>query len=269
MSSFRRSGTFDSADDSAPWGSTNNPGASPRSFWIRPPSFATGVLMFWIAVFAISMFWHRSGNSAGPVAETAADLYIGDPFPTSLPVYGYPEFDSASVYRYFYNLYMKRLMAASPKEAAIAQVPHPVVKSVPKRQPPKQETHRAAIETAASSKPEPVVAAAAPALVPAPASVSEERADLTNPRFAPPLNVPFNRRSKTVALPESTMPQWVLPIRARSAGSERPALKVAPVGLPGYEREPASAIPKSAVRFVYPTAEVVGETSSQTAGAEK
>lgn len=268
MSSFRRSGIFDSADESDSWGSTYNSDPSPRTFWIRPPSFATGVLMFWIAVFAISMFLHRGGNSAGP-AETVADLYSVDPFPTSLPVYGYPEFDSASVYRYFYNLYMKRLMAASQRDSATPAPTHPLIKTVPKQDPPKQQTHPTAVETATPSDPETPVAAGAPALVPAPASVSEERADLTNPRFAPPLNVPFNRRSKTVALPESTMPQWALPIRARSAGSEKPALKVAPVGLPGYEREPASAIPKPAVRFVYPTAEVVGDTSSQTAGAAK
>lgn len=251
MSSFHRSGPFDSYDDSSDW---DSPFSSDVS-WIRPPSFATLVLLFWIVVFAVAMFWHRGGNSASPVAESAAEIYpYGvNPYPTSLPVYGYPEFDSAAVYRYFYNLYMKRLQAASSSDSAPRLLRHPAIAAIPKRVSPKQEQHPVSEEPVVPSENE------APALTPPlPASFAApvERADYTNAHFAQSLNSPTGHAAKAVRLPQSSLPQRALPDQGGSTPSTGTALKVAPVGLPGYESQPM-AIPQGTVKSVYPKLEAV------------
>jgi len=255
VSSFHRSGPFDSYDEPSSWDSSLDLDAS----WIRPPSFATLVLMFWIAVFGLAMFVHRGGNPTSPVADSAAELYpYGvNPYATSLPVYGYPEFDSAAIYNYYYNLYMKRLQEASSSDPAPSFVPHPAIEIVPNPEPPKHEQHQASEELVAPSEsdsPDSAQPSSAPSALPL------ERADITNARFAQPLNPPVDASAKAVSLPQSNMPQRALPDQAGATQSAGTALKVAPVGLPGYESQ-TTVVPLGTVKSVYPKVEVIVEPS--------
>lgn len=255
VSSFSRSGPFDSYDEPSSWDSSISSDAS----WIRPPSFATIVLLFWIAVFGIAMFWHRGGHPTSPVADSAAELYpYGvNPYSTALPVYGYPEFDSAAVYKYFYNLYMKRLQEASSSVPTPRPLPRRATGSVPKPEAMKPEEHQAseepvthpANEDSASSQP-----------IPSASPVPVERADIPNARFSQPLNSPLAPSPKAVSLPQANLPQRALPDLASSTPSAKSALKVAPVGLPGYERQPM-VVPQGTVKSVYPKVEVVVQPS--------
>ena len=255
VSSLRRSGPFDSTDEPSSWDSS----FESNSFWIRPPSFATVVLLFWVVVFGIAMFWHRGGNPASPIADSTAELYpYGlNPYATTLPVYGYPEFDSAAVYKYFYNLYMKRLQEASLSEAAHRTQPLPAMASIPKPDPRKQEQHRASEQSEAPWQSDSLTSTQ-----PSPASsaVPVERSDIMYDHYAQPLNLPIAPSVKVVPLPRSNLPHRALPDVAGSAPFARRVLKVAPVGLPGYERQPM-VVPQGTVRSVYPEAEAAVPSS--------
>lgn len=246
MSSFHRSGPFDSYDEPSSWDSSFSSGLSS----IRPPSFATVVLLFWVVVFGVAMFWHRGGNPASAVADSAAELYpYGvNPYATTLPVYGDPNFNYAAVYKYYYNLYMKRLQEASSYETAHRAQPHPATASIPKPEPPKLEQHQAPEQSAA-----PLESDSPASNLPSPASssVPVERADVPNAHFGQPLNTPVDANSKAVSLPQSNMPQRALPELAGSTPSAKTALKVAPVGLPGFEHQPM-VVPQGTVKSVYP-----------------
>ena len=270
MSSIHRSGPFDTDDESSRWHSFHQSFTS----WIKPPSFATGVLMFWILVFAISMFWHRAGNPRDGSLRSAADQYTYgvDPYPTSLPIYGYPaEFNSAAMYKYFYNLYMKRLTAASTGDVP---TPRPSVASpeVPKQATQKIEQQKTLVKEPVSNS-EPIETAEPEKnaiSLPVLASPTEpvERADVSSYRFVPSQGAPVDVSRKTVRLPERVLPQQALPDPSRFNSKARMNLRVAPVGLPGYEREPV-AMPKSAVKSVYPQVDVVALPSVQSEDAPK
>ena len=255
MSTFHRSGLFDSDDEPQNWSSQ---GATKPS-WIRPPSFATAMSIFWAVVFVIAMFWHRGGKDQGllPSSAVSADIYGSDPYSISLPVFYPPSFDYESIYKRAYAMYMKSLMDAARSESG-SNTQSRATTEIPSEVAP-QEKAQPLADTAL--QPDETQSVAAPAAT-APAAMPDAMADITSAHFTPTVSAPHVSPARVTALPSSNMAQKALHDQAQAAANLKTDLKVAPVGLPGFEPNTVS-VPQGTVRSAYPKANAAIEPSDQ------